>query len=85
VCSGCSDPARSTDRGPAAVRSRQQNEWSVEHDRQDWPPLSTLVALELELVGNATEDDDEWIDRAAAVKTVRDYYTQARAERAKLN
>jgi hypothetical protein len=49
------------------------------------PALAVLVALEQEMVGNAIEDDDEWINRAAAVRTVRDYYTQARAEKAKMN
>jgi hypothetical protein len=64
---------------------RVMREWSIENERQDWPALAVLVALEQELVGNAIEDDDEWINRAAAVRTVRDYYTQARAEKAKMN
>jgi hypothetical protein len=62
---------------------RVMREWSIENERQDWPALAVLVALEQELVGNAIEDD-EWIC-AAAVRTVRDYYTQARAEKAKMN
>lgn len=59
-------------------------QWSIENDRQDWPPLSTLVALETELLdfGNASDLD---IDRAAAVSTVRDYLVQAKADQAKLN
>jgi hypothetical protein len=60
-------------------------EWSVKHDRTDWPPLSTLVALEHELLSNAAEADDEWIHRAAAVKTVRDHIIWTRAERASMN
>ncbi len=35
-------------------------------------------------MSTATRDDDEWIDRAAVVKTCRDYFTWARAEQAKL-
>ena len=57
-------------------------EWTVENERQDWPPLATLVALEQELLGNATAPDDEWINRVAAVKTVRDFLIQAKAEQA---
>lgn len=57
----------------------------VVDELQDWPALATLVALEQELIAHSTADDDEWIDRAAAVKTCRDYFTWARAEQAKLN
>ncbi len=43
--------------------------WSTDHQREDWPPLATLVALETELLGNVTDLD---VARAAGVKTVRE-------------
>ena len=40
-------------------------------------PISAPISAVYELVGNATEDD-VWVNRAAAVKTVRDYFTWVR-------
>ena len=54
--------------------------WTEENERQDWPPFATLLALETELLGKATEPDDKWIDRVAAVKTIRDFLIQAADE-----
>ena len=59
--------------------------WSAAHDRADWPPVATLVALEQELLARATEPDDAWIDRTAAVRTLRDTIAWARGEQARLN
>ena len=47
-----------------------------------WPPLATMVCLEVELM---IVDEDRGPDRAAAVKCVRDFLTARQAWRAQWN
>lgn len=48
-----------------------------------WPPLSTMMALEVEVLDEP--DDELAVDRAAAVKLVRDTLVARRAWRASQN